>query len=150
MNLVLTHSVCPCKNYGLKCSNIILLFLFFQASQHTKQKKNCLDQPNTLYNIIAQTLAALTVLPVYIANAWLPCTNIGKCHNTGVNQCKCTCAYGKWLSQQHVFIDIFNSKVSIKNLPSSFFCTNIVLCAHIKIMLSSVPRSPNHFFLLSV
>ena len=38
-----------------------------------------------------------------------------------------TCAYGKWSSQQHAFIHIFNSKVWINNLPtqkSSFdpFC----------------------------
>ena len=44
--LVLTHSACPCKKYLPKCSQVLselhlFKFLFFQASVHTKQKKNC-------------------------------------------------------------------------------------------------------------
>ena len=122
-----------------------IVSFFFKPANTLSRKK----LPGSAhYSIQHYSIATCSpsVFPIYIANAWLPCTNIGKCHNTGVNQCKCTRAYGKWLSQQHVFIDIFNSKVSIKNLASSIFCTNIVLCAHTKIMFSSVPRSPNHFF----
>ena len=55
-----------------------------------------------------------------------------------------TCVYGKWSSQQHVFINIFNSEVSIENPAGSIFYTIIVLHAHIIIMVSSVPWSPNN------
>ena len=57
-SLVLIHSACPYKNYAPKCSQfphkLVCFFylvcnlvrnldFFFQASQHTKQKKNCPD-----------------------------------------------------------------------------------------------------------
>ena len=45
-SLVSTHSACPCKNCPPKSSQIpyeldYLICFFFQASVHTKQKKNC-------------------------------------------------------------------------------------------------------------
>ena len=62
--LVLTHSVCPCKNYGLKC---------FQMLQ------TCYSQLQS-YNANGH--------PTY---AWLPYTNMGRCLSRGVNHCKYTC-----------------------------------------------------------
>ena len=51
---------------------------------------------------------------------------------TGVNYCKCTHVHmvnGHYSNTfSSISVNIFNSKVSIKKLASSFFCTNIVLC----------------------
>ena len=53
-----------------------------------------------------------------------------------------TYSCGKWSSQQHVFIDILYSKLSIKNPASSLFCTNIVLRAHKRLCSQVFPGVP--------